>query len=142
MMTVGGLFYPSIYSRREHTEAVGLHGDALKIKLAASRVEGAANTVLQKFLAEIFCVPLRQVRLTQGVQSRRKVVEIWQTAYSPRSIVQSGRPGSGLAVYTIQRVCWHLRDFTLVWRLEQIKICHAPSDPFQQTLRRHLPIHA
>lgn len=70
----------------KHTEAVGLHGGALKIKLAASPVAGAANTVLQKFLAEIFCVPLRQVRLTQGIKSRRKVVEIWQTAVEPEAL--------------------------------------------------------
>ena len=64
----------------KRTEAVGLHGDALKIKLAAPPVGGAANDTLLKFLAEIFCVPLRQVKLKHGVKSRRKVVEIWQAA--------------------------------------------------------------
>ena len=88
----------------KHTEAVGLHGDALKIKLAASPVEGAANTVLQKFLAEIFCVPLRQVRLTQGIKSRRKVVEIWQAAIEPETLYkQATDPETGLAVYSILR---------------------------------------
>ncbi len=68
----------------KRTEAVGLHGDSLKIKLAASPVEGAANAALQEFLANIFCVPLRQVKLKQGIKSRRKVVEIWQTAIEPK----------------------------------------------------------
>ena len=72
----------------KRTEAVGLHGDALKIKLAAPPVGGAANDTLLKFLAEIFCVPLRQVKLKHGVKSRRKVVEIWQTALGPEALFE------------------------------------------------------
>jgi uncharacterized protein YggU (UPF0235/DUF167 family) len=34
-----------------------LHGDALKIGLAAAPVEGAANAALVAFLAEVFGVP-------------------------------------------------------------------------------------
>lgn len=67
----------------KRTEAVGLHGDALKIRLAAPPVEGAANTALLEFLAMIFSVPLRQVILKHGVKSRRKVVEIRQTVLEP-----------------------------------------------------------
>lgn len=65
------------------TEVAGLHGDALKIRLAAPPMEGAANTALREFLAEAFSVPLRQVTLKHGVKSRRKVVEVWQTALGP-----------------------------------------------------------
>lgn len=67
----------------KRTEAVGLHGDALKIRLAVPPVEGAANTALLKFLAMTFGVPLSQVTLRHGVKSRRKVVEIWQTVLEP-----------------------------------------------------------
>ena len=38
----------------KRTEAIGLHGDALKIKLAAAPVDGKANAVLVKYLAECF----------------------------------------------------------------------------------------
>jgi len=80
----------------KRTEAVGLHGDALKIKLAASPVEGAANAALQEFLAEIFCVPLQQVKLKHGIKSRRKVVEIWQTALGPEALYkQATDSGTG-----------------------------------------------
>ena len=60
----------------KRTEAVGLHGDALKIKLAAPPVEGAANAALLAFLAGVFGVPQRQVILRQGARSRRKIIEI------------------------------------------------------------------
>lgn len=72
----------------KRTEAVGLHGDALKIRLAAPPVEGKANTALLQFLAGTFGVPLRQVTLKQGVKSRRKVVEIQQSPVGPEVLFQ------------------------------------------------------
>jgi uncharacterized protein (TIGR00251 family) len=67
----------------KRTEVVGLHGDALKIKLAAAPVEGAANAALVAFLAEVFGVRQRQVILKQGNKSRRKVIEIIQAVGGP-----------------------------------------------------------
>lgn len=67
----------------KNTAAAGLHGDALKIKLAAAPVEGKANAVLLKFLAERFDVPLSRVILKQGGKSRHKVIVIQQSAYDP-----------------------------------------------------------
>ncbi|AKH37532.1 MULTISPECIES: DUF167 domain-containing protein [Nitrosomonas] len=68
----------------KHTELAGLHGDALKIRLSAPPVEGKANKVLLKFLAERFQVPLRQVSIKQGMQSRYKIVEIYQPSLGPQ----------------------------------------------------------
>ncbi|MDO9311068.1 MAG: DUF167 domain-containing protein, partial [Nitrosomonas sp.] len=65
------------------TEAAGLHGDALRIKLAAAPVEGKANAALLKFLAKHFDVPLSQVILRQGDKSRHKVIIIQQPGCSP-----------------------------------------------------------
>ena len=73
----------------KRTEAVGLHGGALKIRLAAPPVEGAANTALLKFLAMTFGVPLSQVTLKHGIKSRRKVVEIWQTMLGPDALFKA-----------------------------------------------------
>lgn len=67
----------------KNTAAAGLHGDALKIKLAAPPVEGKANTALLKFLAERFDVPLSRVILKQGDKSRHKVIVIQQSAQDP-----------------------------------------------------------
>ncbi|SFM70900.1 DUF167 domain-containing protein [Nitrosomonas communis] len=68
----------------KHTELVGLHGNALKIKLSAPPVEGKANKALLKFLAERFQVSLRQVSIKQGAQSRYKIVEIYQPSLGPQ----------------------------------------------------------
>lgn len=65
------------------TAVAGLHGNALKIKLAASPVEGKANAALLKFLAKSFDVSLRQITLKQGAKSRHKVVVIRQPAHGP-----------------------------------------------------------
>jgi uncharacterized protein (TIGR00251 family) len=58
------------------TEAAGLHGEALKIRLAARPVEGAANTELIEFFAAEFGVAKRDVELIAGAQGRQKRVRI------------------------------------------------------------------
>lgn len=58
------------------TGVAGLHGDALKIKLAAAPVDGKANTALLKFLAGRFDVPVHRVILRQGDKARHKVILI------------------------------------------------------------------
>jgi uncharacterized protein len=73
----------------KRSEIVGLHGNALKIKLAAPPVEGRANEALLKFIAELFDVPLRNVELKQGEQSRRKVVVILASKVSPETLLTS-----------------------------------------------------
>ena len=65
----------------------GLHGAALKIRLAAPPIEGRANEALLKFIAELFGVPLRQIELKQGGQSRHKVVAITGSAIDPESLL-------------------------------------------------------
>lgn len=58
------------------TEFAGLHGDALKIRLAAPPVDGKANEALVKFLAEVLHLPKSAVTLKSGQTSRRKVLEV------------------------------------------------------------------
>ncbi len=72
----------------KRTEASGVHGDALKVKLAAPPIEGRANATLLQFLAVIFDVPLRQVTLKQGTKSRRKVVEIQWSTVKPEILLR------------------------------------------------------
>ncbi|NDU92513.1 MAG: YggU family protein [Ferrovum sp.] len=73
------------------TEIVGLHGDALKIRLAAPPVEGRANEVLLRYLADLFEVPLRQVALRAGATGRKKRVAIQGSAVEIHSILLSIR---------------------------------------------------
>ena len=72
----------------KHNGIAGLHGEALKLRLAAPPVEGRANDALLKFIAELFGVPLRQVELRQGGQSRHKVVAVSGSAIDPEGLLK------------------------------------------------------
>lgn len=71
----------------KRTEVAGLHGGALKIRLAAPPVEGKANEALLEFLAQVFDVPLRQVTLKHGERSRQKVIEISGSKVAPENLL-------------------------------------------------------
>ncbi|WP_347247669.1 DUF167 family protein [Zoogloea sp.] len=58
------------------TEVAGLHGEALKIRLAAPPVDGKANAALLAFLAQACGVPKSAVSLLSGETSRSKRVRI------------------------------------------------------------------
>jgi uncharacterized protein (TIGR00251 family) len=60
----------------KRTEVAGLHGEALKIRLNAPPIEGRANEALLRFIADSFDVPLTNVELVRGAQSRQKVVKV------------------------------------------------------------------
>lgn len=71
----------------KRSEIAGLHGDALKVRLAAPPVEGRANEALLKFIAGLFDVPLRDTELKQGTQSRHKVVAVTGSSIEPESLL-------------------------------------------------------
>lgn len=58
------------------SEIVGLHGDALKIRLAAPPVDGKANAALMAFIAQKLGIAQRDVQIRSGECSRRKVLAI------------------------------------------------------------------
>jgi uncharacterized protein (TIGR00251 family) len=58
----------------KRTECAGLHGDALKIRLASLPVDGAANEALCRFLSEQLAVSMSQVIISTGHGARRKRV--------------------------------------------------------------------
>lgn len=58
------------------TELAGLHGEALKIRLAAPPVDGKANAALLAFLAKACGVSKSAVELVSGETSRSKRVRI------------------------------------------------------------------
>ena len=60
----------------KQTGFAGLHGEALKIRLAAPPVEGKANAALCAFLAQFCGVPRSAVTLVSGETSRAKRVRI------------------------------------------------------------------
>jgi uncharacterized protein len=58
------------------TEIRGIHGEAIKIRIAARAVDGAANDALLVFVAEALQVPRRRCVLIGGSTSRHKRVRI------------------------------------------------------------------
>ncbi len=71
----------------KRSEITGLHGEALKLRLAAPPIDGRANEALIKYIAGLFEVPQRQVELKQGGQSRHKVLAIIGSKISPESLL-------------------------------------------------------
>jgi len=67
----------------KHTDVAGVHGSALKIRLAAPPVDGKANAELRRYLADAFGVPLRNVTLVRGEASRQKMVRIEAPSLRP-----------------------------------------------------------
>ena len=60
----------------KRTEVAGLHGEALKVRVAAPALEDRANEALVAFLAERLGVPRRNVALVSGARSREKRFEV------------------------------------------------------------------
>lgn len=58
------------------SEIAGVHGDALKIRLAAPAVDNRANAELLDFLHRFLRLPSSQITLRHGARGRRKVVAI------------------------------------------------------------------
>jgi uncharacterized protein (TIGR00251 family) len=73
----------------KRTEISGLHGDALKVRVAAPALEDRANAALLEFLAESFNVAKRDVTLVSGAKSREKRFEIRGSAVDPEGLVEA-----------------------------------------------------
>lgn len=71
----------------KQTAVAGLHGDTLKIRLAAPPIEGRANEALLRFIADFFKVAVRDVEIRKGEQSRQKRVEVRGSAVPPQSLL-------------------------------------------------------
>ena len=65
-----------VQPRARRTEVAGLHGDAVKVRVAAPPADGAANAELVRFVAERLGVPRSAVRVAAGAGARRKVIEV------------------------------------------------------------------
>ncbi|MBW7907719.1 MAG: YggU family protein [Kiritimatiellae bacterium] len=66
--------------RASRTEVAGTHGEALKIRLQAPPVDGAANEALIEFLAEALQVPRSTIRIERGHTGRNKEISIQGSA--------------------------------------------------------------
>lgn len=62
----------SVSPNAKRTELVGWHDGALRVRLSAPPVDGAANEALRKWLASELGVPQARVTLLRGASGRRK----------------------------------------------------------------------
>lgn len=78
------------------SEVVGMHGEAVKLKVASPAVEGKANEAVVALVAWRLGVGVRQVRLISGAKTRDKVLGVrgWGPVEIRRALLDgSGAPG-------------------------------------------------
>jgi uncharacterized protein len=69
-------FRVRVVPRASKSAFAGEHDGALKVRVAAPPVEGAANEELARLLAKGFGVPARDVEITSGHASKTKTVRV------------------------------------------------------------------
>lgn len=72
----GVTFDVRVIPRARRNAIDGVQGDALKVRLAAAPVDGAANDALIAFLAERLGVRKSVVSIRSGAKSRNKTVYV------------------------------------------------------------------
>ena len=72
----GLTFAVRIVPRASRSEIAGEHNGALRIRIAAPPVEGAANRELIRLLAKSFRLPQNAVEIISGAASKSKIVHI------------------------------------------------------------------
>jgi uncharacterized protein len=69
-------FTVRVVPRASRSEIVGEYDGALRVRVAASPVAGAANEELRRTLARAFAVPTRAVEIVSGHTAKTKQVRI------------------------------------------------------------------
>ena len=72
----GVRFAVRVQPRAPRSTVVGVHDGALRVRLAAPPVDGAANDELVRLLAGWLGVARRDVSIAGGMASRSKLVEV------------------------------------------------------------------
>ena len=69
-------FAVRVVPRASRSEVAGEHEGALRVRVAAPPVEGAANVELARTLARALGVPVRAVEIRSGHASKTKLVRV------------------------------------------------------------------
>ncbi|MGZ8847757.1 MAG: DUF167 domain-containing protein [Pyrinomonadaceae bacterium] len=72
----GITFAVRIVPRASSTAIAGDYEGAVRIRIAAPPVEGAANRELIRFLAKKFKVPQNAVEIVSGASSKKKIIRL------------------------------------------------------------------
>jgi len=79
-------FKVQVVPRASRSELVGEHDGALRVRIAAPPVDGAANQELIRTLARAFGVSRSAIEITSGQTSKRKEVRV--VGASPEVLVR------------------------------------------------------
>jgi len=85
--SAGVTFSVRVVPRASRSEVVGLHDGALKIRVAAPPVEGAANQELVRFLCKKLKVPRASVTLISGASSKNKIIRVANPTSTTRAVL-------------------------------------------------------
>ncbi|MCC6140117.1 MAG: YggU family protein [Nitrospira sp.] len=88
----GAILTIQVQPKASRSECVGLHGDALKIRIAAPPVDGKANEAVLAFLAQRLAVPPSTLAIHSGAGGRRKRV-LCQTLAAADVLARLGLTG-------------------------------------------------
>ncbi|HEV2800506.1 MAG TPA: DUF167 domain-containing protein [Pyrinomonadaceae bacterium] len=69
-------FTVRVVPRASRSEVAGTHDGALRVRVAAPPVEGAANEELARTLARALGIPARAVEIKSGHASKTKLVRV------------------------------------------------------------------
>lgn len=70
------IFRVRVVPRASRSEIVGEHDGAMRVRIAAPPVEGAANEELVRLLASTFGASRRDIEITAGQSSKLKTVRV------------------------------------------------------------------
>lgn len=87
----GVRFSVHVQPRASRSEVNGVHNGALRVRLQAPPVDGAANAQLVQLLAESLGVPRRAVRIVSGDTARLKIVDVEGVAAADVERLTGGR---------------------------------------------------
>lgn len=66
-----------VVPRASRDKIAGIRDGAVRIRLTAPPVEGAANEALVRFLSSVLRVPKQDIEIVSGQTARRKVVSVY-----------------------------------------------------------------
>lgn len=65
-----------IIPRSSQNKLIKLSNNEYKVKLTAAPVDGEANKKLLEFLSKEWKIPKSKIKITKGLASRRKIIEV------------------------------------------------------------------
>lgn len=80
------LLYCHIQPNAAQHGFAGLFNDRLKVRVAATAANGAANDALLRYLAAQFNVPKSRVALVKGASSRQKTITVVNPQMIPEAV--------------------------------------------------------